>query len=160
MVATAYSVRPLHGVDDPIKWRIDTLHKMGYFFEKSWPEIKSDIILDDFLSDHNPIFSNGVLCCDTFPKSECIKIFLNYINWFPKKIIFVDDSLRNLSDVGEFCSRNKIEYIGIEYLESNNINSYIPFSDNLGNLQIDNLMTESIWLSDKVASEILEENSK
>ena len=48
MVATSYSVRPLMGVQDPMQWRIDNLHKVGYFFEKSWPDQKQDIVLKDF----------------------------------------------------------------------------------------------------------------
>ena len=52
MVATSYSVRPLKGVSDPMQWRIDNLHKMGYFFEKSWMDQKKNIALNDFGTDH------------------------------------------------------------------------------------------------------------
>ncbi len=158
MVATSYSVRPLKEVSDPMQWRIDNLHEMGYFFEKSWSDQKEDILLNDFGTDHNPIFRNGILFCDIFSKSDCIRSFLEYIGWTPKKIIFIDDVLRNLSCVGEFCDENKIEYIGIEYLESQRINSHIPFSDNLGKFQMDHLINESIWLKDEEVHKILSDS--
>ena len=158
MVATSYSVRPLKDVSDPIQWRIDNLHEMGYFFEKSWSDQKEDITLNDFGTDHNPVFRGGILFCDIFSKGDCLRSFFEYIGWTPKKIIFIDDILRNLSGVGEFCEENKIEYVGIEYLESQRINSHIPFSDNLGKFQMDHLMNESIWLKDEEAHKILSDS--
>ena len=158
MVATSYSVRPLKEVPNPIQWRINNLHKMGYFFEKSWPDQKEDIVLNDFGTDHNPTFHSGVLFCDIFSKGDCVRSFFECIGWIPKKIVFVDDVLRNLSDVGGFCDENKIEYIGIEYLESQHINSHVPFSDGLGKIQMDHLMDKSIWLKDEEAHKILSDS--
>ena len=158
MVATSYSVRPLKDVSDPMEWRIGNLHTMGYFFEKSWGDQKKDIVLNDFGTDHNPVFRKGILFCDIFSKGDCIRSFFEYVGWLPKKVIFIDDVLRNLSDVGEFCDENKIEYVGIEYLESQYINSHIPFSDNLGKIQMDNLMNKSIWLKDEEAHKILSDS--
>ena len=158
IVATSYSVRPLKDISDPMQWRINNLHSMGYSFEKSWPDQNDDIVLNDFGTDHNPVFREGILFCDVFSKSNCLRSFFEYIGWVPKKIIFVDDVLRNLSDVGEFCDENKIEYIGIEYLESQYINSYIPFSDNLGKIQMNHLMNKSIWLNDEEAQKILSDS--
>ncbi|MBO7641644.1 MAG: DUF2608 domain-containing protein [Alphaproteobacteria bacterium] len=158
MVATSYSVRPLKDVPDPMQWRIDNLHEMGYFFEKSWPDQKEDIVLNDFGTDHNPIFRDGILFCDIFSKSDCIRSFFEHIGWTPKKIIFIDDVLRNLSCVGELCDENKIEYTGIEYIESQRINSHIPFSYNLGKFQMDHLINESIWLKDEEVHKILSDS--
>ncbi len=158
MVATAYSVRPLRDVQDPMQWRIDNLHKMGYFFEKSWPDQEKDIVLNDFGTDHNPVFRNGILFCDIFSKGDCLRSFFEYIGWIPKKIIFIDDVLRNLLDVGEFCDENKIGYLGIEYIESQYINSHIPFSNNLGKIQMDYLINKSIWLKDEEAHKILSDS--
>ena len=158
MVATSYSVRPLKNISDPMQWRINNLHEIGYFFEKSWLDQKRDIVLNDFGTDHNPIFRDGILFCDIFSKSDCIRSFFEYIGWVPKKIVFIDDVLRNLSDVGEFCDENKIEYVGIEYLESQYINSHIPFSDNLGKVQMDHLMSKSIWLKDEEVQKILSDS--
>lgn len=158
MVATSYSVRPLEDISDPMQWRINNLHTMGYYFEKSWPDQNDDIVLKDFGTDHNPVFREGILFCDIFSKSDCLRSFFEYIGWIPKKVIFIDDVLRNLSDVGEFCDENKIEYIGIEYLESQYINSHIPFSDSLGKIQMSHLMNKSIWLKDEEAYKILSDS--
>ena len=155
MVATSYSVRPLKDVPDPMQWRINNLHTMGYFFEKSWTDQKEDLVLNDFGTDHNPIFRGGILFCDIFSKGDCIRSFLEYRGWTPKKIVFIDDSLKNVSSVGEFCCKNEIEYVGIEYLESQRISSNIPFSDNLGKFQISHLMDKSIWLKDEEVHKIL-----
>ncbi len=154
MVLTAYSVRPLKEVKDPVQWRVDTLQSFGYHFEKLWEP--SFIELDEFLCNYNPIFKDGVLCCDIFSKSECLKAFLSQIQWKPKKIIFIDDLLRNLVDVEELCVQEKIEYVGIEYMESQNIKPYIPFSESLGQVQVENLMKKSLWISDEEAKKIID----
>lgn len=155
MVATSYSMRPLKDVPDPMQWRINNLHTMGYFFEKSWPNQKDDMVLNDFGTNHNPTFRSGILFCDIFSKGDCIRSFLEYLGWTPKKIVFVDDVLKNILSVGEFCSENRIEYVGIEYLESQRISSHIPFSDNLGKYQMNYLMDKSIWLNDEEVHKIL-----
>lgn len=153
MVATAYSVRPLKDIPDPVKWRIENLHQMGYFFERSW--LEKDFSLNVFGTDHNPVFRDGVLFCDIFPKGLCVQNFLEYIDWMPRKIIFIDDSLRNISSVGEFCEQNGIEYVGIEYIESQYISSHIPFSDDLGEIQMKHLIDKSVWLKDEEAHKLL-----
>jgi len=153
MVLTSYSVRPLNGELDPVNWRVKTLKEFGYDFSKLWDE--SYIELLDFMSDHNPIFKHGILCCDIFPKSECLEKFLDYVNWKPNKIVFVDDLLRNLSDVEDFCKSQKISYVGIEYLESQKITSYIPFSESIGQFQLDTLKNETVWLSDEDANKLI-----
>lgn len=158
MVATSYSVRPLKDVPDPMQWRIDNLHAMGYFFEKSWSDQIDGFVFNNFGTDHNPIFRKGILFCDIFSKGDCLRNFFEYIGWTPKKIVFIDDILKNLSDVGELCGENEIEYVGIEYLESQRVNSHIPFSDNLGKIQMDCLMKESIWLKDEEANKILSDS--
>ncbi len=154
MVATSYSVRPLDQLKNPVQWRIETLKELGYHFEKSWPDLPDNIELDDFLMDYNPVFSEGVLCCDFCPKSECLKHFFNKIQWHPRKIVFIDDDLRKLTDVGTFCEKEGIDYVGIEYLESKYIDSYIPFSENIGQIQMDNLFKKSLWIKDEEAEKM------
>lgn len=153
LVLTAYSVKPTTYLPNPIQWRINQLNELGYRFEKLWPVFY--FVLEDFLCKYCPTFKDGILCCDIFPKSECLELFLKQIHWIPEKIVFIDDSLKNLVDVEAFCKREGIKYIGIQYLESQYIKSYIPFSEQLGKTQIDSLINRSVWLSDEEANETI-----
>ena len=151
MVLTSFSVQPMTDEPNPVAWRVETLKNFGYDFSKFWNEQRVE--LSEFMREHNPVFQNGILCCDIFPKSECLEKFFEYIDWQPKKIVFVDDMLRNLADVEDFCKRQKIEYVGIEYLESQQVNSYIPFSESIAELQLNTLKEKSLWLSDEQAED-------
>jgi hypothetical protein len=137
-------------------WRIAELHKHGYYFDKSWSNLK-DINLKSLIkvtNDANPIYKAGIVFVDqTGEKGPVLDAFLKYSATKPKKIIFIDDKSKNLVSVEEFSKQHNIEFVGIEYTKTLEVdgvlNSYIAA------LQFDILEKERKWVSDDEAAEIL-----
>jgi len=62
------------------------------------------------------LFSNGILFVnDNNCKGEVFSSFLAHIQKNPKKVLFVDDKMKNVSDLGEALEAMDIEYTGIHY---------------------------------------------
>ena len=61
------------------------------------------------------IYKNGVIFCANNNKGSVLLHFLDVIGYRPKRIIFVDDKEKNLSDVKYAVSQRAIEYNGLRY---------------------------------------------
>jgi len=60
-------------------------------------------------------FSKGVLCAAYKPKGEVLGVFLDRINYIPKRIIFIDDKVEHVVNVCEESKKRGIPYIGFHY---------------------------------------------
>lgn len=137
-------------------WRIAELRKNGYYFDKSWQNLK-DINLKSLMkvtNDANPIYKAGIVFVDqTSEKGPVLNTFLTYSATKPKKIIFIDDKFNNLASVEEFSKQHSIEFVGIEYtktLEGDGV-----LNSDIAALQFDILEKEKKWLSDAEADALL-----
>ena len=137
-------------------WRIAELHKYGYYFDKSWQNLK-DINLKSLMkvtNDANPIYKAGIVFVDqTGEKGPVLDAFLTYSATKPKKIIFIDDKSKNLVSVEEFAKQHNIEFVGIEYTKTLEGDSVL--NNDIAALQFDILEKEKKWISDNEAAEIL-----
>ncbi len=157
LVLTALGAEQQYGpIKSPIKWRVDDLHKLGYHFEHSWPTLPDKILSNESDSKGNrPFYSSGIICSGHFPKGKALKLFLEYTQIKINKIIFIDDSMSKVKSVGEIAQESHIDFLGIQYLEFNNISSGIPFSEQLASLQLKTLAQKHIWISDRKAYALL-----
>jgi hypothetical protein len=137
-------------------WRIAELNKHGYYFDKSWQNLK-DINLKSLMkvtNDANPIYKAGIVFVDqTGEKGPVLDAFLTYSATKPKKIIFIDDKSKNLVSVEEFAKQHNIEFVGIEYTKTLEGDSVL--NNDIAALQFDILEKEKKWISDNEAAEIL-----
>lgn len=68
------------------------------------------------LSDRYPaLYLNGVLFCDLNEKPDVLARYFNTVSYWPTKIIFIDDKLKNVLKMEAFCKKHNIEFIGIRY---------------------------------------------
>ncbi len=75
----------------------------------------SHIVLDS-KSQEPAVFYKGILYTNgNVGKYEVLKAFLQHINFWPKKIIVIDDKLKYLIDLQRMCDELNIEFIGIRY---------------------------------------------
>jgi hypothetical protein len=100
--------------------RIESLKKLGIDFSKTAPS-QSDIIFKNLASYRNNYsrFLDGVFFVNgtTVSKGEALLAFLDRIDFYPEKIIFIDDKEDNLKNV-EFALKQldkKILYQGFLY---------------------------------------------
>jgi hypothetical protein len=130
-------------------WRIAELSKHGYYFDKSWKNLK-DINLKSLMkvtNDANPIYKAGIVFVDqTGAKGPVLDAFLTYATIKPKKIIFIDDKSKNLVSVEEFAKQHNIEFIGIEYTKA--LEEKEVLNTDIAQLQFEVLKKEKKWLSD------------
>lgn len=104
---------------------------------------------DGFAND--AIFKDGIIFTSRRPKGNILNIFLDKVEFLPKKIIHIDNSIDKISDVRRMCESKNIEFVGIHYVKqyTNSVNS--SFDKKTAEKKIEILKTKSLWLSDKVA---------
>lgn len=151
VVLTALPTKPIGKIQEPIKWRAKILSDLGYNFGKFWKKLSDKIFFEDIIQPHPPAYHDGIICCDNVPKHLCLEQFLKYSNTSPKRIIFIDDHIDNLIGMQQWALDNNIPFVGIQYLEAQNIKSNIPSSEKLITYQLQNLVKHHVWIPDDVA---------
>ena len=135
-------------------WRLNELKNLGYHFEDSWQNTP-EIIFEDLLTEYEgtfPIFAEGVLFTNNIPKGKVLQAFLAYKQYMPHKIVFIDDRLEYLESVREIAKEAAIPYTGIHYTTMDTGNKH-NLCEKRASLQLEVLMKEKIWISDKDADE-------
>jgi hypothetical protein len=94
------------------------LKKLGIDFEQSWKNFnrinfkRTESKGKKFI----PFFGNGMIFTCRVPKGEILKEFLTKLPQYKfKKVIFIDDHLKNIKSVEEATAKLNIEFVGIEY---------------------------------------------
>lgn len=65
--------------------------------------------------DNGVLYKNGILFAKGIEKGKVLKQFLKKIEFSPKSIVFIDDKLKNLTEVEKFCASLKIKFLGFRY---------------------------------------------
>ncbi len=99
---------------------------------------------------NDSIFKDGIIFTSRRPKGNILNIFLDKVDFLPKKIIHIDNSIDKISDVRRMCKSKNIEFVGIHYVKqyTNSVNR--SFDKKTAEKKIEILKTKSLWLSDKV----------
>ena len=136
--------------------RINVLKELGIDFSFSYPTIETITFnnITNINVSRPPMYKKGILFTSNAEKGIVLKEFYNKEKIFPKKIVFVDNQLKNLHSVGKFCQAANIEYIGIHY--TNVVNRKIlPLNEKVAKYQFEILAKENKWLSDAEAMRAL-----
>jgi hypothetical protein len=138
------------------EWRLKILKDLGIDFSKSFPRAKSTIFksLPEKVPGRPATYLNGIVSTSNLSKELVLESFLAYINYKPKKIIFIDDKYKNLESVEKFTQDKGIEFVGIEYNAVYNIPRK-PLDTTRAKFQYKILEKERRWLSDEEANKIL-----
>ncbi|MDR1254875.1 MAG: DUF2608 domain-containing protein [Puniceicoccales bacterium] len=146
-VLTAFSTKASKNFPNPMKWRIDTLKSLGYHFERSFPSL-AHCYLRTSNNQLNSEYNQGIICCSGASKDDSLKAFLAYADYRPSKIIFIDDSIENVRSIEAFCRESNIDFVGIEYTESEKTkNSAAPFPTKRVEFQLKKLRESGKWIS-------------
>jgi hypothetical protein len=134
--------------------RRNHLLKVGIDFRKSWTDLKQLEFPNitrkrhPFCNFHCPSFIDGMLFASGADKGDVLKEFLIKIPPYKfKKIIFIDDKLKNLKAVEKICAETETQFIGIEYAYSR-IKKHPPLNPERVKKQYRTLMLEKRWISD------------
>ena len=134
-------------------WRLNELNSLGYHFERSWNDTESKVFehLATEIAGSAPVFEKGVLLTNDVPKGMVLKAFLDYRQYKPSKIIFIDDRMDYIESVQEIAADASIPYVGIQFTAAEN---QMPrLNEKRAAFQLEVLFKEKKWLSDEDADE-------
>lgn len=119
MALTANLTGELQHIPHMELWRVEGLRHLGIDFSSNAPSSKK-IVFDTLpryrgnysIYTDGILFVNGAVCT----KGEALIAFLENINFYPERILFVDDREENLTNVETALQKFNIEYQGIHYV--------------------------------------------
>lgn len=68
-----------------------------------------------FDAQPNALFNQGIIFADGKHKGEKLSEYLNHSQWHPKRIVFVDDQVKNVHQVREYLIPQAYDVVGIRY---------------------------------------------
>jgi FMN phosphatase YigB (HAD superfamily) len=103
---------------------LEQLENINIFF--SMPHVNPDDLILPL--PHPCFYKCGILFSGNNDKGEALICFFNIMNYYPKKVIFIDDKMKYLVSVEKALESVGIEFIGIRYSgcdeRVNNFNAY------------------------------------
>ena len=122
--------------------------------------LSANLMEDGFLESNldtrkGILFHQGIIFCTPMnKKSGALKLFFTKTGHRPKRIIFIDDKLSHVRDVGQFIESLGIDYVGIRFSGADErVKSFNP---QIALIQYDHLPE---LISDEAAALILEHQS-
>lgn len=135
--------------------RIKTIKNIGIDFSKSTELDYIDLSEEGELigkKDRNkPIFQDGVIFAAKKPKGKVLSKFLKLSKLKPRKIIFVDNQLKNVLSVEAHCKELGIDYTGIHFTKIYNKPAN-PLDKKIAEKKFEILLAENRWIDDHEAS--------
>lgn len=138
------------------EWRIQELKSLDYHFNHSWLDLpqKEFRLFEEAVDQKSPLFKEGIVYTNGIPKGEALQAFLNYAQFLPERIIFLDDLLMNLTSVGASADKLGLGFLGIEYTGAQTSSEYVLDLQRI-QLQLDLLKKEKRWFSDSEIEELI-----
>lgn len=105
-----------------------------------------DLENKDHSSNGIPMLKNGIIFTAQIDKGIVLEYMLHKYNYYPKKIIFVDNHFVNVESLRQLCIKLKIEFNGFHYIAT----SFIPLpliNEHFEKLRFNTLEKEEVWLS-------------
>ncbi len=134
------------------EWRSKQLEELGLHFK-----MKNEIVFPIQEGFVPPSFEKGVLYCGNFYKKDkdnqgkILSLYLDWLKWTPKLVVFVNDRKQNLETVKNELDRRKIPFLGFLYIPKN----FDPIDEKVAKLQYTTIIDQKKWLSDKEAKQLL-----
>jgi len=130
------------------EWRLEELNGVGIDFSSSF-DLSEKIELDDPIAPLRgfPMYYSGIICTADYPKGVILAKFLEFIDYHPKRIVFIDDKEKNLLSVKKYCESKGIEFYGFLYTAAEK-QCLEPLNQERAVFQFKYLESEGIWLGD------------
>ncbi len=129
------------------RWRIEHLKSLDISFRSSFPKIER-YFLTEIKKEGTPapLFEEGVLFSKGYKKGEVLKAFFKKGDFYPSKVIFIDDLQENLETVKAELESLNIPFQGYQY---SGAERFFKTADKaILTYQFNHLMQTKEWLSD------------
>ncbi|MFN4174344.1 MAG: DUF2608 domain-containing protein, partial [Parachlamydiaceae bacterium] len=113
------------------------------------------LIQNGFVS---PSFEKGILYCgnlykmDKDNKGKILSLFLDWLDWTPEQVVFIDDGKHHIKSVKNELERRGISFLGFLYIPRD----FDPINEKVAKLQYETIINQKHWLSDEEAQKIVD----
>lgn len=90
---------------------VNQLHTLDIDLTKTAPSNEDHY----FINHHGNLYRHGILFTSGTPKGKALLKLLEAMQYFPKRIVFINDKATHLRDVEETVEANGYEFIGLRY---------------------------------------------
>ena len=133
------------GIESREDLRITRLKRLGFDFSTTFPNFPEIRFYDQDKETHFT-FKSGILFTARVSKGKVIPVFLNSTKFKPLKIVHVDNVMKKLIAVRDFCAKNNIEFLGLHFTKSYLKDTKIDKA--LSDKKFEILKKEKRWSSD------------
>ena len=128
-ILTKCSTKSYGVIANMADFRMNEIKKLGLDFAQLSPFTK-DAILPDMVTDgpekqvKTPIIKAGMIFTSRLNKAKVLEVILKQYNFYPTKIIFIDDKLKNLHALEDLSKKLHIDFVGYEFTGAQNLPKY------------------------------------
>lgn len=158
MALTAVRTGSLGRIHQTEVWRKNELRDHGFDFREAFPDKQYLKFAEFWMKQHPPVFIEGVLCSGIVPKGEALTMFFKKIDYWPKRVIFIDNDLEHHQSMQEWMKKQHIDYLGYYYLAAYTQSK--EYDEERAKFQIRYLIDYEKWLSDEEARQLIERGSR
>lgn len=134
-------------LEDVARWKVESVKSMGFHFEQSFPDYKNRSYTTLSREDMpSPIYLDGILFSRGFSKGDVLLAFLETCPKMPKKVIFIDDLMKNHESLLTALSSRGIGFEGYHYTKAHLAKEEID--EELVRYQFNYLMSHGKWIAD------------
>lgn len=134
------------------EWRVEELKRFGFDFSSAFPHHHTIELPKKEDQIFHPLFKSGVLFSSLHSKGEILIHFLEKIEFFPNKVLFIDDELEYVQSVVDSLTMAGIACIGIHYTAAMKEPSHLNLD--IARFQVDFFLENDIWLTDQEVSRL------
>ena len=133
-------------------WRLKVLKQFNIDFSGSFPKTQTIYFGDGAKKEKNySLFKDGILFLgdEEATKGSLLVQFLEKIQWKPKKVLFIDDKMSQVTSVETALNEAKIPFQGYQYRGAEQLPGKLDAQ--VAEVQFSVLRKEHKWLSDSEA---------
>lgn len=128
--------------------RIKELQSVEIDFTNLTP-FQGELSINELKNIHGiPMLKAGIILTAEVDKAKVLEYILRQKNYYPKKIVFIDDQLNNLESLEKLCAKLKIKFEGFHYTAVSLMTTSVV-DEQLEKLRFEILEKEHCWLSYK-----------
>lgn len=133
------------------QWRENQLREAGISFNHSlWDGLNGPLETLSSPRSVDAVFHQGILFSADFSKGLVLDAFFQKVRKYPRRLLFVDDREYNFPSMAQVCQKWGIEMIGVH--DRRAAIATPPFSEEIGRLQLEKLVSDEVWLTDAAAA--------
>ncbi len=132
-------------------WRIEELKDLGYDFRDSFA--LSATVLPVPESVYSPLYKDGVIFTGKVPKGIALKTFIEHSGWRPKKVIFIDDTLKFVQSVEQEMAACGIDTVSLHYSAAESAPG--EFNAEIADLQLNTMLNDEVYIPHHEALDLL-----